>query len=101
MEEYIIQFESRALLGQDEEYNRWYDGVHVPDVLAIAGFKSCKRHRIVDPGDMQPRYMAAYTAVCEDPHALLGRLFESSKDMIISPALDPSHVIVTVYKSMH
>jgi hypothetical protein len=101
MAEYIIQLESRALLGQDEEFNRWYDEVHIADVLAIPGFESCKRYRIVDPADPHPRFMAAYSVRCDDPHVLLGQLFEAAKDMEVSPTLDDSHVIVTVYEPRH
>jgi hypothetical protein len=98
MNQYVIQFESRGQLGQDEEYNRWYDAVHLPDVLNVPGFKSAKRYAIVDPARDRPHYMAAYTVECDDPHALLGRLFEASKTMELSPALDPEYVVVTVYQ---
>ena len=98
MAEYVIQFESRAKAGEDDVFNSWYDGTHMPDVLNVPGFKSARRYTIVDPNRDRPHYMTAYTVECEDPHALLGQLFEASKSMEISPALDPEHVIVTVYK---
>lgn len=98
MTQYVIQFESRSQPGQDEEYNRWYDAVHLPDVLNVPGFKSATRYTIVDPTRDRPHYMAAYSVECDDPHALLGQLFEASQTMEISPTLDQEHVIVTVYQ---
>lgn len=99
MADYVIQFESRALPAQEAEYNRWYDGVHLPDVLGVPGFKSAKRYDIIDPGQGRQHFMAAYTVECDDPHALLGQLFEAAQSMEVSPTLDPDHVKVTVYQA--
>ena len=98
MPHYVIQLESRPQTGQDEEYNRWYDRVHLPDVLNVPGFKSATRYSIIDPARERSHYMVAYQVECDNPHALLGELFEASKSMEISPTLDPEHVIVTVYE---
>jgi hypothetical protein len=37
---------TNPLPGQEEEFNRWYDEEHVPDVLKIPGFVSAQRHRL-------------------------------------------------------
>lgn len=43
----------------DEEFNAWYDGEHLPERLAIAGFRSARRWVAeVAPGD--GRYLATY-----------------------------------------
>lgn len=34
--------------GDEEEYNRWYDEVHVPAVLQLDGFVSARRFRLSD-----------------------------------------------------
>jgi hypothetical protein len=31
-----------------DEYNRWYDEVHLPQVLAIDGFESARRYAPID-----------------------------------------------------
>ncbi len=98
MGNYIIQFESRAVPGGDEEFNLWYENVHIPDVLAVPGFMSCTRYHIVDPVAPQQRYMAAYSVSCDDPHKLLEQLFAASQQMVLSSALDQSHVVVTIYE---
>jgi hypothetical protein len=98
MSEYLIQFETRPIAGQEREYNSWYDNVHVPDVLSVPGFKSGKRYEILENKRATNRYLAVYTAECDDPNALLERLQEASKSMMISPSLDLSHVTVTVLK---
>ncbi len=66
--------ERRALLfvqadvepGQEETWNRWYDGKHVPDLLSVPGIRSGRRFVAVDgyPGvglsGPLPRYLAIY-----------------------------------------
>lgn len=33
--------------GTDQEaFNRWYNEVHVPDILTIEGFESCRRYKV-------------------------------------------------------
>jgi hypothetical protein len=40
-----------------EEFNRWYDEVHLPEVLACPGFISAARFECTDG---QPRFLAIY-----------------------------------------
>jgi hypothetical protein len=41
----------------EQEFNRWYDKEHVPDLQAFPGVLSARRYRIVEG---QPKYMAMY-----------------------------------------
>lgn len=45
---YIIAVTSRALPGREADYDRWYDDVHVGEVLSLSGFLSCDRFRALD-----------------------------------------------------
>jgi hypothetical protein len=47
--------------GAEEEFNRWYQQQHVPERLAVTGFRTARRY-CVDGGavDGQPAYMAVY-----------------------------------------
>lgn len=51
--------------GAEEAFNRWYDDVHLPEVLACPGFLSARRYECTDG---QPRYLAIYEL--EDEGAL-------------------------------
>ena len=98
MARYVFQFTSAARPGEDEAFNRWYDDVHMPDVLALPGFLSCQRFRVIDASASRPRYIACYEVESDDPQATLGRLVNSGKDMVISPSLDTEQVSVTILK---
>lgn len=43
---------------QEDAFNRWYDEVHLPAILACPGWLSGKRYMAIDDG---PRYAAVYT----------------------------------------
>ena len=45
--------------GKDEEFNRWYDEVHVGEVLGVTPIKACTRYRVADD-DPGYRYVAIY-----------------------------------------
>lgn len=41
----------------EDEFNRWYQQQHVPERLAVPGFRTARRYHAVDGG---PAYMAVY-----------------------------------------
>jgi hypothetical protein len=53
-----------------EEFNRWYDEVHVPEVLALEGFVSARRYA---PADGKGAYVAHYELE-GDPKECVDRL---------------------------
>ena len=58
---------------REDEFNEWYDGVHVPDVLKIPGILSCTRYKLSDtqfgPVETPGTYVAYYEV---DPEKLAG-----------------------------
>jgi hypothetical protein len=45
----ILLVQSRPASAEDEvAYNRWYDEVHIPEILGIDGFRSARRLRAED-----------------------------------------------------
>lgn len=50
---------------RDGEFNEWYDGTHVPELLAVPGFVSARRFRRVG-GDGGPEYLAVYEIEADD-----------------------------------
>lgn len=56
----------------EDDFNQWYDDVHVKEVLAIPGVKSCRRFKLasaqVMPGDdaVGRHYLALYEVEVDD-----------------------------------
>ena len=57
----------------DQDYNDWYDNVHLPEILALAGFKSARRFSMSDSqlasqggyASVSTRFPSHYVAVYE------------------------------------
>ena len=61
--------------GQEQEYNRWYDEVHIPEVLQVPGFVSASRLAIAQPDAEAPyRYLALYEMETNDLEATMAEL---------------------------
>lgn len=72
MAEYKLLVLSNPVDGQDDEFNHWYDTVHLPDVLAVDGVVGAERFRLLSGGRW--RYLAIYSLECDDPAAVEAEL---------------------------
>ena len=50
--------------GREDEYNEWYSGQHLDDVLTAAGFEAAQRFKFV-PSKLSRRPSAQYLAIYE------------------------------------
>lgn len=88
---YQLQVTSKALPGREQEYDRWYDQVHMGEVLALPGFLSCRRYRKLAAGSAEEEaFVAVYDVETDDPNALLQLLFSESQNMQLTDAIDPA-----------
>ena len=87
MKKYVWVILTNAQPGTDEEFNRWYDDVHVPDLLRIPGVVSAERYHLADmqtkPGPtgikvvssddagLHYKYLAFYVIETDDITAVL------------------------------
>lgn len=86
--------------GMEDEFNEWYSGRHVHDILRVPGIVSAQRYRVTRnrrvsgsgySGMPEPyQYLALYE-VEADPEAILAGIEEARNAGQIpwSPALDP------------
>ena len=54
---------------REDEYNEWYDSVHLPDVLAVPGVRSARRFKLADGPRSDPapgEYVAVYELDADD-----------------------------------
>jgi hypothetical protein len=89
---------SNPVEGREDDFNTWYDDVHLPDVLKIPGVMSARRYTLA-PGARSPhRYLAVYE-VDGDPGAVLKTLFAGMKsgEIPMSDAIDAANGAVSVW----
>ena len=85
---------TNAVPGSEAEFARWYDEVHLRDVLAVPGFVSAQRFALDDAGTGELggyRFLAIYDMESDDPDATMAalRARAGTDAMVISPAMDP------------
>jgi hypothetical protein len=85
--------------GKEAEYNEWYNGTHIPDVLNAKGFVAAQRFRLadnqMDPKATQPyKYLAIYEIETDDLAASLKDLQSraGTADMVMTDAIDLKNV---------
>lgn len=91
--------------GREDEYNQWYDEVHVPDVVAVPGVKSAQRYQLApsgsEGGDTPPthRYLAVYE-IDGDPAKVLAEFSRrvETGEMPLSDTLDLAGVSMAVWQ---
>ena len=88
----IMYVESRpSSPDREQEYNSWYDEVHIPELLALDGIVAARRLRPVD-GDGP--YVAIYELEGDDLQAILDNMIANAGRLHMSDALqlDPAPI---------
>ena len=69
---------------RDEEYNTWYDEVHLGELVALDGFVSARRLR---PVDGNGPYVAVYEIEGDNLQGILDNMIASAGQLTMSDAL--------------
>jgi hypothetical protein len=91
-------FSNPASPETEAEYNRWYDEVHVKEVLDLPGVVTATRYRLADgahSASSEHRYLAVYE-VDGSPQAVLAEF--GSRDMTMSPAIDTAGARILLWE---
>jgi hypothetical protein len=88
MTRHILLVSTNAKEGRDEEFNRWYNSVHIPEVLGVEGVVAAQRFEAVEVvlGLVEHRYLAIYEIEAEDAEAALTALLQAMPDMVMTEA---------------
>lgn len=79
---------------RDEEFNRWYDDVHLGDVLKVPGVVGAERYRFRSGEGW--KYLAVYDLDCDDPASVEQELMArvGSDAMPLSDTMDMSRLFM-------
>jgi len=66
MEKWINVVETNCYPGRDEEFNNWYDNIHLPDILETPGFVVAKRYINKEFRDGRGKYLSIYEIETDD-----------------------------------
>ncbi|OBH12401.1 DUF4286 family protein [Mycobacterium sp. E3247] len=88
----IMYVESRpSSPDREDEYNTWYDQIHIPELLTLDGIVAARRFR---PVDGNGPYVAIYELEGDDLQAILDNMIANAGQLTMSDALllDPAPV---------
>lgn len=94
---------SRPAEGREDEYNDWYSGSHLADVLRVTGFVAAQRFKLSDVSQsVQPttNYLAVYEIETSDIDATMNDFQSAVRDMKISSALDRKSLSVCTFRAI-
>ena len=87
---------TNATEGRDDEFNQWYDEVHLEEVLALPEFVGATRHKLAD-AQMFPDQSHGYLAIYEykgDAADAIAALGAAADSFNMSDALAPDAKVV-------
>ena len=102
----LILVFSNPVEGREDEYNDWYDGVHLADVARVPGVRSASRFEYqptsfgnATPAPTAHRYLAVFEVDGdgEDVLAEMGRR-AGSAEMVRSDAFDLENSLTCIWK---
>ena len=96
MEKHVFVVLTNPIEGREDEYNEWYSGVHLTDVLKVPGIVAAQRFKLSDAQRDAPplpyRYLALYEIETDDLNHTLAVLRQraGTSAMVISNAIGPN-----------
>lgn len=104
MGKYILLVQSNPTEGKEAEYNEWYDGTHLGEVLEVHGFTAAQRFKVAGEaptGAPDHNYLAIYEVEAEQPQDALDALFNAvGGGMNMSDAIDLANVSAVLYSPL-
>lgn len=75
MQKWLMIVESNcADSTREQEFNEWYNNIHLPDVLEIPEFKRAVRFENIDSAEGKVRYLAVYEIETDDLESVLEKI---------------------------
>lgn len=91
MAKYKMLILSNPVADRDDEFNQWYDDVHLADVFKVPGVTGAERYRFRSGEGW--KYLAIYDLDCDDPAQVEKELMAraGTEAMQMSDAFDMSN----------
>jgi len=101
MSDHVMVVFTNPVPGREDEYNRWYNDVHLGEVLRTPAMIAARRYRLVDGvgsrEEPQHRYLAIYELESDDAKSTLKQMLGLPMNM--SDALDTEHAFMRVWEA--
>jgi hypothetical protein len=96
MQNYVLLVYTRPISGMEADYHRWYNEVHLAEVLRVPGFIRAERLEVCETSLATPgrvgEYLAVYNIESSDIAATMTTFERARMSMSTSPSLDLTSV---------
>ncbi|HTR92376.1 MAG TPA: hypothetical protein VMI73_11605 [Trebonia sp.] len=98
--EYTLIVHTSPADGREDEYNAWYDDIHLAEFTALPGVINGRRFKVVSPDPAAKPVYAAIYETSVDPAEVFAAMNEGIKagTVHMSDAIDPTSLAVTTLK---
>ncbi len=85
--------------GKEDEFNEYYEGLHIDEVLQSTGWKSAQRFKLTEQAGLPAphRYLALYEVEAEPGESVLQKLNETRSQRQQSDALNRETAAVWIF----
>ena len=101
MAKFVMIVQSDPLDGQEDVYNAWYDGTHIPELLQIPGITGARRLEAtpIVIGTPGAKYVTFYEIEADNPGTVMAEMGKRGADGRLSPSVgvDSSKATIWVY----
>ena len=99
MAKHLVVFLTEPTEGRENEFNEYYEKLHIDEVLATTGWTSGQRFVLGDQAGMKCPlpYLAVYEAEADNPKAVIEKLNETRAQRVQSSALNRSTAGIWVF----
>ena len=95
---------SEPFEGREEEFNKWYTGQHLDDLVALPGFTTAQRFVVhsVSMGTALNKYLAIYDVETDDPDWVIENMFamKDTPAMPIDESFNLDATTVMLYEEL-
>jgi len=96
MEKWLLAVETNCKdSSKEEEFNEWYNNIHVPDILEIPGIIRATRYENSNPAEGRGKYMALYEIEADDFGQVMVALQEKFGELTQQGRISEQVAIVT------
>ena len=100
MSNYILSVVSNAKEGREDEYNDWYDNIHLKEIAQLDGFANGQRFEPAEAGEGPTRYVALYEMDTDNPDQAMATLNAAvtGGKLNMTDSIDGETIQFTVYR---
>ncbi len=99
---HLVLIFSNPTKGEEAEFNRWYEDLHLDEILATTDWEGAQRFKLTDEqwAKSAHNYLALYEVEADDPDDILGKLNETRSKRQQSTAFNKETAAIWVFSQI-